>query len=240
MENVMNETVNEQNVETENPDDLSSDDLGSKTLCSVIPLMICRFPFNPNIIDWENSNIDNLDQSRKDLLNARYALITSQNINEIQKLQTSIESMFDDIMTKFGLDRDYVDTIEDINKRGIRNYPSEFRHIILVSDMITIYDWILMNLKYYREMRKTFTQEKSTKKLMNIVYSGETFDPINDMEKFSEMDVEQEELQAEMVQDAIVNDNNQFINNPDNISEADLRSIINSFNDDHSVSGLLD
>ena len=66
MENVMNETHNEQNVETENPDNLRSN-----TLCSVIPLMICRFPFNPNIIDWENSTIDNLNQSHEDLLSAR-------------------------------------------------------------------------------------------------------------------------------------------------------------------------
>ena len=248
----MNENVN--NVEEVNDNEHKVIDYDSKTLCSVIPLMLCRIPFNPVVINWEDTQLDKLVGVRDELLQVRYALITSKDINEIQKIQQFVDDQCVSYMTQLGfgdLALKYEHFINEINKDSHRNHPSEFRQFLLLNDVITIYDWIIVHLKYYREIRSIHTVEESIKILRSVVFNGEIFDdaeieesngswaPRNEVFDDEHWDGS-EDIENDMIREKIIDDNNNFINNPDNISEDDLRKIINSFNDDHSVSGLLD
>ena len=261
MENVMNENVNETPVteateEVMNKEDVKID-IDNPKLCSVIPLMFCRVPFNPIIVDWENSSLEKIVNIRNEFLQLRFALISSNDINEIQRIQQVVDETCGQGMKQLGFDIDYTDWVSKVNADSVRQHPSEFCQLLLLNDIITLYDWIITHLKYYHELRSLHTAEECVKIMRSVMFNGEildenhiipdegdnswaTRDDVFTDEELGDHWGSAEELQAEMVRDGIIDDNNNFINNPDNMADDDLRSIINSFNDDHSVSGLID
>ena len=260
----MNEVISTENTEIneeiereiqtneENINETKPIDIDSPSLCAVIPLMTCRAPINPNMIDWENSSLETLTTVYENLLTVRHALITSKDIMEIQKLQQAIDETCKPYMEQFGFDIDYDTFVKDINKESTRNYPSEYRQFLLLSDVISIYDWIISNLKFYHELRASFDDVESYKKLRNVMFNGEVVDGA---EAYRE-DVEDEEfynthwspMENVFEEDDVSymneywdgENNDEKLNNPDNMSDEDLRSIINSFNDEHESSGLID
>jgi hypothetical protein len=245
------ESVTPTAQETPTKDTVIDIDIDSPTLCAVIPLMLCKVPLNPNLIDWEGIDLEILTQIFESMVSLRYTLITTKDPITLQKVQQSIDEECEKRMEMFGFDIDYDGDIKEINKDSTRNLPSESRQFLLVNDTIAIYDWIIKNLKIYRELRSDHNADEAYRRLRSIMFNGE----IHDESKFNESndnswspdptvfeneDVSLDDSISESIREDIISDNNNYINNPENLSDDELRNIINSFNDEHNASGLID
>ena len=220
-----------------------------KTLCGVIPVTFERFGINPYAVDWENWSADTVFENRMELLILRHKMLTATNADMLQRCMDLVVQKCDDyINITFERNIDtYIERMKRINEFKVCQYPVHMPYLIMLNDTITIHDWMEKHLRIYQTLREIHTSEECFSILRDIIFAGETYDPttdVNEEEDEDEASDEQwdgsDELQAEMIRENIINDNNEFINNPDNMTDDDLRSIINSFNDDHSVSGLLD
>ena len=240
----------EENVMTPNetPEEKKKEiNVDSPTLCSVIPLMFVRVPFNPTLVAWESFDVESFQKNYDDLLQVRFAMITTKDPSELQKLQQLVDDSGKSMMDKLGFGEiDYTDFVKQINEENTRVYPSDYCQFLLLNDLITLMGWILTHLKYYKEFRKIMGVAEAVKLMRTVMFTGEVLDENKDIkvdDDGAELDENwdgSEDINAEMLRNKIIDDNNQFINNPDNMTDEDLRSIINSFNDDHSVSGLLE
>lgn len=220
-----------------------------KTLCGVIPVTFERFGINPYAVDWENWSADTVFENRMELLILRHKMLTATNADMLQRCMDLVVQKCDDyINITFERNIDtYIERMRQINEFKVCQYPVHMPYLIMLNDTITIHDWMEKHLRIYQTLREIHTAEECFSILRDIIFAGETYDPTTDVDEEEDEDEasnEQwdgsDELQAEMIRENIINDNNEFINNPDNMTDDDLRSIINSFNDDHSVSGLLD
>ena len=239
--------------ETMNPNETNeTKETYPRTLCGLIPLTLEPVPINPNAVDWELWNADNVLTNRKRLLKLRKELLVAENADVLQRCEDEVIQLCDDYMEiLFGLNIDhYISSIKEINEFKTVQYPQNMPYILLIDDTITVHTWMESHLRMYQTLREIHTEEESVSIMKDIIYAGGTFDPTTDIpdeDLEEEEDVEATEhwdgaddTTEELIREGIINDNHEFVNNPDNMTDEDLRRIINSFNDDHSVSGLLE
>ena len=181
---------------------------------TTVDLTISRWVLSADQIDWDTTELEDIDNIRKALIADRFNLIVTED-------ETTRVVMADEILKKMSaLERNlgiYIDYFEE-TRRGISKCEAA---LLAITDGITIYEW-LKNQILFKEQQEhlgLFLEEDNISTVAAMMNAEDNNAP-------EENTNEKETLENYVPKDPAV-------------QEALKNSLVSSFMDDHDESGLL-
>lgn len=178
---------------------------------STVDLSVSRWVITPEQIDWDGTDLAKIEEVRKVLIADRFNLIVTEDRDARYHYADMVLNKTNAIEKGLGIFIDYDDIRQDCDK---------FEQALLaISDCITIYDWLKSQIRYieYCKLNNAALDELSS------VLENDNINTVAELEK-------------EEPKDPYVD----YVPEDPNVRDALADSLISSFMDDHTTSGLLE
>jgi hypothetical protein len=207
--------------EGDNPvDDIKEEDIPEGD--AIIELSVSRWVISPSQLNWDDTDLEAIEKVRKVLVSDRFNLIMAETPEARDEMADKVLEKASVIEKNLGIYIDYAEIRNDLRK-----YEAA---LLAASDVISLYEWLKAQIQYMTLQNRCLVAEDECASL----FENSNIDYVANLENGNQEnnnETENDPYANYKVKDPTVREA---------LDNYESNKLINSFMDDHSVSGLLD